>query len=276
VVILLLVLLGAGVALIGMRQWWESSARVRCMEHLEKMMVAVAAHQDKKSHLPASRLAKGYATWAVQLAPYMASTNIEALRQWDLTRTYYAQPESVRQAQIAIFYCPARRYPPQLSSEGDVQGDTLFPGALGDYACSSGDGSVPWDGIKANGAIIPAEVVKQEGDQLLDYHLLTDLNKLPRGQSPTILIGEKHVPLGQFGQVAAGDGSLYNGDHLASFARVGGPGFGLSQSVTDPFNNNFGSAHPGICQFLMADGSVKSFDVSLSPIVLGKLTNRLE
>ena len=36
----------------------------------------------------------------------------------------------------------------------------------------------------------------------------------------------------------------------------------------------FGSYHPGICQFVMADGNVRPLRVSMSVDVLGKLANR--
>ena len=36
----------------------------------------------------------------------------------------------------------------------------------------------------------------------------------------------------------------------------------------------FGSAHPGICQFAMCDGSVVAYSTSTNPTVLGYLANR--
>lgn len=279
VVIVLLVVVGlVTVGIMALRQWWESSARLRCEFHLQKLGVAMAVHQDKRKHLPASWLDKGYATWAVQLAPFVEEDSVAELKKWDLAKTYYQQPDAVRQSQLLWFYCPSRRYPPQLSSgeapEGGGVDNKQYPGALGDYACAVGDGSTDWKSSDATGAIIPARVIQKEGDLLIKWELQTSLGTLPRGDSPTILLGEKHVPWGQFGQVAAGDGSLYNGDYPASAARIGGPKHPLAQSTTDPFNINFGSAHPGLCQFLMADGGVQPFSTAMSMEVLAKLINR--
>ena len=100
------------------------------------------------------------------------------------------------------------------------------------------------------------------------------LDEAARGLSATLLIGDKHVPLAELGRATAGDGSLYNGQHAASSARVAGPGHGLASSVTDPFNTNFGSGHRDLCQFVLADGSVRSFDISISEMVLGQLARR--
>jgi prepilin-type processing-associated H-X9-DG protein len=88
------------------------------------------------------------------------------------------------------------------------------------------------------------------------------------------LIGEKHVPPDGLGRADAGDGSLYDGQNPASCARVAGPGHGLAASVTEPFNNNFGSPHRGFCQFLYADGSVRPITVGINEAVLGQLARR--
>ena len=78
------------------------------------------------------------------------------------------------------------------------------------------------------------------------------------------------------GEVRFGDGPLYDGDPPASAARVGGPGFGLAPGPDAPFHDNFGSYHPGICQFLMADGGVRALANGVSEDVLGRLTTRGE
>jgi hypothetical protein len=226
--------------------------------------------------LPASRIASGYGTWAVQLAPYVAADN--PLLDWDLRASYADQQERAREAVLNLYFCPARARPGLVSSEGDfaLQGESHLPGGLGDYACASGDGNrrFPWDSEKANGAIIPAKVLERQGSLILRWQSRTDLGSLPRGVSNTILLGEKHVPPQGFGQAAFGDSSLYNGANTASFARAGGPGFGLARSPTDPFNNNFGSYHPGFCQFLMADDSVQKLANEVSEETLGRLIRR--
>src|SRR5204863_8437664 len=100
------------------------------------------------------------------------------------------------------------------------------------------------------------EVLEKSGDKIVRYQSCTTLADLQRGQSYTILLGEKHVAVGDFAQRSLGDGSLYNGDYPASFARLIDANHGLAQGPTDAFNLNFGSWHPGVCQFLMADGRI--------------------
>jgi hypothetical protein len=43
-------------------------------------------------------------------------------------------------------------------------------------------------------------------------------------------------------------------------------------SATDVYRSNFGSYHPGICQFIHADTSLRVLDVTLDAAVLGELT----
>jgi hypothetical protein len=283
-VIALIVLVALGALIPGVRWWRESADRLHCENNLKIQGETIFEYNKAHKQLPASCIDKGYATWAVQISPYLPEPGAKDLSKWDLAKTYYRQSAAVRQAQVVWYYCPARRKPPQESRAGDVPAgepkDRNYAGALGDYAACAGDGAAdaPWDTSEANGALIIGKVLKREGDRIVRWTgriRLTDKD-LPRGKQYTILLGEKHVPLGEWGLVASGDGSLYNGDHFGSFARVAGPGFGLAQAITDPYQRNFGSYHPRICQFLFADGSVKAFTITTDEKLLGKLANRLQ
>jgi hypothetical protein len=86
------------------------------------------------------------------------------------------------------------------------------------------------------------------------------------------LAGEKHVPLGEFG-VGWWDCSTYNGDYYACSTRSAGPNYPLARQMTDT-GWMFGSYHPGICQFCMADGSVRPLPVTIDLRVLGLLAQR--
>src|SRR5262249_11597786 len=181
---------------------------------------------------------------------------------------------------IGEFFCPARARGFFVSQSGDIRPGNLqganVPGALGDYACVSGDGDPahPWTGPSANGAIILGEVLERKDDLILRWRSRTSLASLERGTSNTLLVGDKHVPLGHYGQAAVGDGSLYSGQEPANSGRVGGPGYGLSPSPESPFNSNFGSWHPGLCQFLVADLSVRELANSINEEFLGRFMVR--
>lgn len=278
-VVLVIALLALGLFLVYLPQARVNSQRVQCMENLRKLgqgiMLFHGAKEGPKiaggqrAFLPAARIADGYATWPVQIAPMLSDTG--PLKPWDMQRRYDEQPAAVREAIWPLLLCPARPRTGWLGGEGDQRG------AVGDYACVSGNGDPqrPWTGPDANGPIILGEVLEQQGGLILRWRgrtTLADVQK--RGLSYTFLLGEKHVPEGQLGQQAVGDGPIYDGAHPVNSARVAGVGFGLASGPSAPFNFNFGSHHDGIVQFLVADGSVRVCTVDMSEEVLGPFATR--
>jgi len=245
----------------------EEGQRVQCMYHLKRIGEGVLAfHQAHKGagtpgFFPPARIADGYATWAVLLAPYIGEE--QALDKWGTGRPFLDQDEKVRRTMVPLYFCPAR---PRSFHTGE-------DGALGDYAGAAGDGDprFEWTGPNANGAIILGDVLERDQQRILRWRGRVSLADLKRGLSNTLLVGEKHVPSRAHGQTQFGDGSIYDGRFPANATRLGGPDYPLAQSPEEPFRHNFGSAHPGFCQFLVADGSVSAYATTLSPALLGKL-----
>jgi len=262
----------------------ENGLRLQCMNNLRRVGDAVQSFHTVSAvpspFLPPARIAPDYATWAVLIAPHLEKKH--PLHDWDASKTYFAQKPAVRETLLTAYFCPARTRPGWLSTAGDIDPATNahVPGALGDYAgvAGSGDLAHPWDGPDADGAFVLGEVLERNGDRIVRWRGRTSLLAIQagRGLSATLLIGEKHIPAGGLRQASAGDGSLYDGQNAASCSRVAGLGHGLAASATDPFNNNFGSAHVGLCQFLRADGSVHPFAISVSESVLGEMARRAQ
>jgi hypothetical protein len=275
-VVIAFVLLGILFSLLPQAR--EGSDQVQCKFNLQQLGGAIVRFHDRKHFLPASRIDNGYATWAVQIGADLSVKGDNLLRAWDEQKPYAEQTEAARQVQVPQYYCPARRRPPQLSTAGDEGPDgKLLPGALGDYACASGNGDAahPWAGPEANGTLIIGHVLKREQNLVLEWRGRTRLEDLGDNKAYKIFLGDKHVPMSKMGQAAAGDGSLYNGAHAASSARIAGRGYGLAPSQEAPFNFNFGSYHlGGVCQFLMADGAVKTFTPDVDETVLGRFADR--
>ena len=161
------------------------------------------------------------------------------------------------------------------------------PGIVSDYACSAGYGPAGvWNWILSNGAFImgkgttvpptvPENYYAPPNAKLIHWESRTALKDIVDGTTYTIFVGEKHVRPSRFG-IAQEDGAIYNGDHPGNFSRCGGPGFPIARYPTDTFNNNFGSYHDGVCNFLMGDGKVTSINITLSTDLLGRLTNRYD
>jgi prepilin-type processing-associated H-X9-DG protein len=138
-------------------------------------------------------------------------------------------------------------------------------GSVGDYAASIGTtgsdapiilrGSPP---IPPNGAFQAVTGVR--------FMEITD------GLSNTLLLGEKHVPRGKEG-VNPWDCGIFDGHNPACSTRAAGPSFPLAVSANDQ-GWKFGSRHPGLCQFVFCDGSVRILENSLDPVVFGLLSQR--
>jgi len=270
----------------------EAAARISCSNNLKQIGLAIHHYHGTYRALPPARTnSDGGPTWAFLLLPNLEQENL--YKQWDPHRSYYDRDlPDFRRTQVNLFYCPTRRAPPQLSvetSDGDVNyenhwpNDNPVPGALGDYACSVGDNFDIYNTEQANGAFALAThryAANPPGAStppwlMSSWKSNTDFASITDGLSNTIFIGEKHVPMGAFGRrEGGGDSSIYNDDHPGVNQRMAGPGHTLARSPTEPFNIQFGSYHPGICQFLMGDGSVRSIDVSVSGTILSRLSVR--
>jgi len=248
--------------------------------------------------IPPSRLPCHSGSWAVALFPYIQQ---QALADQWADSGYYAQPEHLRTVQIPLLYCPTRRGPDGVSKDGDTAGDhgvsvQHHPGALGDYAANVGDGSNSrWDWAyttetnrQPNGPMVHAGgPYDHEGEpnrlcrgSYPDWYfdkleLRLTFASVRDGLSNTVFVGERHVPIDKFGTQSGYDTSIYNSDHmLHCCGRFGGPGYGLARSASDPPGGNFGSYHPGLCQFVFGDGSVRALSNQISTTTLRSLCVR--
>jgi len=284
----------------------ESARRSQCTSNLKNLGLAVLNHHDVKQHLPHSRRPLDYATWAVELWPFLEESNLQDL--WDPFQDYYGQQEVVRTAQVPVYLCPTRRAAPAISETGDNNSGSLdpdqnTPGALGDYACVVGDTAWESDSFEFNaqgalvegptgpfvfaeppgGALPPALTPGSFDLSTIPFRTKVTLAKVTDGTSKTAFIGEKHLPVGDwFGRGDMNDNSIYNPDHRKAIGRHGGfdrPIASSTDGASGPaeFNDweaNFGSWHAGICQFVYGDGGVRALDNDIDEGVLGYICHK--
>jgi prepilin-type N-terminal cleavage/methylation domain-containing protein len=293
-----------GLLLPAVQKVREAAARSTCANNLKQLGLALHNYHGVNGYLPPSRLNKdGCATWTVLILPYIEQDTI--FRQWTSPNdAYYLQSAAVRQAQVNIFYCPARRSAPQLSINDNTRGDVpeasnppggkvAYPGALGDYACNFGDANgvfstEPSDDSSATGFLVRASGTQVSSKlQMLTWTSNTNFASIADGLSNTLAIGEKHIPIKHLtmGYLITtdkyiGDASIFNGDALENVGRVAGQAYPLALGPNDndtdvqPYVENFGSYHTSVCQFVFGDGSVHALSNSTDSKILGYLAHR--
>jgi prepilin-type N-terminal cleavage/methylation domain-containing protein len=267
-VVIAIIAILIGLLLPAVQKVREAAARIKCSNNLKQIGLGIHNFHDTHAKLPPARIADQFATWSVLLLPYIEQDNL--YRTWDLTQRYYNQTAFDVTAQVSIYLCPTRRGPPQIGSlpEDNAAGRR---GTLGDYAAAASDNTTDpvtaYDLVGAPGSLIIGIRNGTQWDSRTRFASLLD------GLSNTVLIGEKHIQLGQIGNVR-GDRTIWNGDAADVFSRVGGPGRGLVGILTTANNQRFGSYHPGLCQFVFGDGSVKALPVTIPEATLSLLIRR--
>ncbi len=128
-----------GLLLPAVQRAREAASRISCANNLKQIGLAMHMHEGANGYYPPSSLARGKATWAVLILPYLEQDNL--YRTWNLSRKYYEQVPVARESAVRSYFCPSRRSAPgspPVSISGDVAPEDPFrvhyPGALGDYA----------------------------------------------------------------------------------------------------------------------------------------------
>ncbi|MEC9093680.1 MAG: DUF1559 domain-containing protein [Planctomycetota bacterium] len=283
----------------------EAASRINCQNNLKQMSLSVINYHDTRKVLPPARFATrpgepeeyncalDQPSWFVHIMPFIEQSNLyQEFNLFDSFET--ASKESVEQT-LPVFVCPSRRhFETAVSKEMFFQtrlpcgcggGTTRIPGAaLGDYAANHGDVSSGALGASTDfyyagngtGAIISVRPLCQ-GGMANGWIDRIKFSSLRDGTSNTFLVGEKHIPPNKF-KMPPLDGPIYSGLEFSAIARVGGPGVPVVRNKFQdtPEFFQFGSYHPQICNFAMADGSVQSISNTIDTITLGRLCHRAD
>lgn len=268
--LVVIAIIGVLIALLlpAVQQAREAARRSQCLNHLKQLGLAVHNFHDTFNELPPSRINTNYLGWSALILPFMEQQNL--YEQIDLTKTYANQLEEVQKASIATYICPSRRGVGSLTiTPNSTQADI---GAAWDFATCDSHTSSIYRHANSTGMIIIAEG-NQNG-----YKSRTNMASVTDGLSNTLMIGERHVPIPLIGnEITGGDGAVLSGWAYTSM-RKAGPGRGLAKGPNDTASTHgtFGSWHPGICNFVLGDASVRSIKVTIDTENLGRLAQRAD
>jgi prepilin-type N-terminal cleavage/methylation domain-containing protein len=272
--LVVIAIIGVLVALLlpAVQQARESSRRTQCGNHLKQIGLAVQSFHDANNCVPYTRL-DVRETWAVLLLPYLEQQNL--FNQWVMTKQYYDQVPEVRETTLRVYVCPSRRSPPKKSLGGDVHQDGTrphIPGGVGDYTSCAGTPAGTndyYEGGTFSGTLYTEQTAANgvfwyKGPKPIRFPTISD------GISNTLFVGEKHIAVKNLNL----EGSIFNGDHGNSFKKAGvGAALVRNPQAT---SGNFGSWHPGVCQFVLGDASVRAIRNEIDLNTLGAMAHRFD
>ncbi|HEV3023745.1 MAG TPA: DUF1559 domain-containing protein [Pirellulales bacterium] len=260
--------------------------------NLRNMAAAIANHESAHGRLPSNGWGFQWfgdpdrgtginqsGGWIYNVLPY--------LERRDLAVVVASQPDPAKrqlaakanQVVVGLFYCPTRRgaalypfdtsWPPRNALMVAETSKT-------DYAINAGDVFIPAGGpVDYQQAASPTYVWTDfsKATGVSYFRSMVTLAHIRDGTSQTYLIGEKN--LSTAGMDPGDDQSLLVGYDLDN-SRWTLPGKGPLRNGSTPAPRSFGSMHPGVCQFIMCDGSAHEISFSIDPTVHRRLGNRMD
>jgi prepilin-type N-terminal cleavage/methylation domain-containing protein/prepilin-type processing-associated H-X9-DG protein len=261
-----------GLLLPAVQRAREAANRAKCLSNLKNVALACYNYEVANGQFPPSRLPGESQTWAWLILPQLEQDNL--YNYWPVGgfSIYNIPNASFMNTPVPVYFCPSRRAPGQNTAQGFTQGSTCalptsVGGAVADYAASIG--TTGNDGAdKAGLEVNPAD----PANGTFTFKIGVRPADITDGLSNTLLLGEKHIPIGQFATYPY-DCNTFDGHNVACSVRCAGPGYPIAQSPSDT-RLIFGGPHPGLCQFAFADGHVVPVRNSISEYNLGLLAQR--
>jgi prepilin-type N-terminal cleavage/methylation domain-containing protein len=271
----------------------ESGRRIQCGNNLKQIGLACRSHLEATGAFPNGGTSYGAVrifingvpagwdqqawAWGYQILPY---TDQEAM--WS-----NPSDQVVASTPIPMYFCPTRRRPVALS--GGTWQAQPYPRAMTDYAGNAGvstfgdDQSGQYGDGLVDGVVIKAGQVLQNGAAVASVTAMAiNEAKITDGCSNTLLVGEKRMNIAFCTtQTQPDDNDGYVGGFQDDVVRWGcfplqpdWQGLLATSNTLLPGDYQFGSSHPGICQFVFCDGSVLGIHFSVDPAVFSHASSR--
>jgi len=260
----------------------EAARRSQCVNHLKQISLAFSLHDSTFKFYPDG----GEGQWAGRSLttskkpriapfqswgwPYQILRYLEEGAVWELP-----QDKQVFGTPIAGYFCPSRRAPQAIETQGGSR-------AMMDYAGNGGTnklGNMNW-GMMGNG--LDAPVVRRPDKKFPNRSVIVSGKTIEDGTSKTLLLGEKCLNVGLLGQGQADDDSGYVDGWDWDNIRWGyvPPSPDWSAGELDPRNGDvtlhsaFGSSHSGIFNAALCDGSVTAISYNVDLEVCKRICSR--
>lgn len=269
----------------------EAARRNTCKNNLREIGVALLNHESAQRHFPSGGW--GYqwygdpdrgsglpqpGGWAFSILKYLERKDLATYGAGLSGQAKLTALAQTNATPLELFYCPSRRaaalypfdmqWPPRNTAPMSVAAKCDYAINGGDVQLSSGGGPVSYAQGDDPNYNWPSSA---KGTGVCYFHEVVSPAQIKDGLSLTYLVGEKNVSTG----------GLDPGDDQSSFV-----GYDLDNTrwtklgltpVPDgraPNNQRFGGPHPGVCEFVFCDGSVRDISYSIDAEVHRRLGNR--
>jgi prepilin-type N-terminal cleavage/methylation domain-containing protein len=292
----------------------EAARRTECKNRLKQLGLAAINHHDVHKHFPtggwgwqwAGDPDAGYGPkqpggWYYNVLAYTENASTREIGKDGDYGTISAEQKRLGKQRVEttvnLFICPTRKGSgiyPYVHSSGYANVDR--PDVLGrnDYAANGGSlfpGSI-WEGPRQRGTTMPGPPSSSEfttystvsgppllrGNGVILAMSQVKIARITDGTSQVLLIGEKHIPVGEYDTAtAAGNDQGWDlGFDLDVNRWTKQPPLADSDKFPSHFSGDdawsvFGSAHPAGCQFVLCDGSVHTITYDIDPKTFTRL-----
>lgn len=291
--LVVIAIIGVLIALLlpAVQQAREAARRMSCTNNLKQMGLATHNFHDTYGKLPPLiNCNQGYSVW-VHLMPYteqsaiydlLHSVNTDNWKDTIFTSFTTQQQEAI--SSIPYMTCPSRR-------SGVQQATASSPGPLGDYSAVGyfTTSTVfnfyldPYNAADVDRVTSMLRVGKpiaaNDNDPCGPAVGRDTFARVTDGLSNTLMLGEKGLGQQQLNVCCGADGAdgsyLFAGNSWREFSVASSIRLRLGRGPQDnarPDNGQgHGSWHPGICQFVYGDGSVRNVSTNVSQNTLNLL-----
>ena len=280
-VVIAIIAILIGLLLPAVQKVREAAARTQCSNNLKQIGLATHNFHDSYNFLPPAFIGdnseglNGWATWGALLLPYIEQTNQYNL--WDIRYLATEQPLVAVQTQVKIYTCPSRPAPVLSVADFRPEGASLT-----DYAASFGTHAAY---TASTGALIPnlpfVALDAANKPYVTQWSGQTNFASVTDGTSNTTLFGEKSIRpnslRGKNEDRSVFGGNRNNTRRMMGVSNVNGDVRPLLPPDNQklPFaNSSFGGPHPGVTNFVLVDGSVRTLRLTTNVNILTALVTR--
>jgi prepilin-type N-terminal cleavage/methylation domain-containing protein/prepilin-type processing-associated H-X9-DG protein len=264
-VVIAIIAVLVGLLLPAVQKVREAAARTQCVNNLHQIGLAFHDYHGAMGSFPSGGTgwwnpptylsagnpatgAKQLAGWGFSILPYVEGDN--AYRGGGATTIPACQIAAVGTPN-KVFFCPARRAPQVLTGGAWYGPSGTYGHAMCDYAASN-----------------------LENTGVVRYGAVTRFDDIKDGTSNTLLVGEKRMDLTHLGQFQSDDNEGYSAgwdhDTMRHTDRQPAPD---SRNGSGWGEQRFGSSHVGRFNVVLADGSVRGVNYSISLAAFRNLGN---